>query len=240
MGKTARIVAGSGIALLAIVLVAVFLLVRNLDAIVASAIEDVGSRVTGTAVRVSGVDIRLREARGEIDTLTVANPEGFATGEALRVGQVALALDAGSIGKDVVRIRKLGVDGASLTAELTMDGRINLKLLQDRLGAGGDEPAGVGPATRLIIERFAFTHAELKLVMPTGKEYRTDLAPVHLQGIGERAGGVTAAEAARQLLAPVLDAAVQAARREAAQRGAEDLKQKATDKLKEKLGVGGG
>ena len=56
-----------------------YYLLSNLDSIVKSAIEQYGSEITGTRVRVGSVKITLTEGRGTIRGLRVGNPSGFSS-----------------------------------------------------------------------------------------------------------------------------------------------------------------
>ena len=72
---------------------AVFYLLSNLNSLVAEAIEIHGGNVTDTSVGVSGVDISIREGRGSIKGLTVANPDGFKKGNAFSLGDITVDID---------------------------------------------------------------------------------------------------------------------------------------------------
>jgi succinate dehydrogenase hydrophobic anchor subunit len=56
----------TGIIIVVLIVIIVFFLLSNLNSFVAKAIEKNGSKVTQTSVRVSGVDISLRDGRGSI------------------------------------------------------------------------------------------------------------------------------------------------------------------------------
>ena len=68
----------------------------SLNELVASAIESSGSEVTGTRVSVSGVDISLREGRGSIRGLRIANPAGF-SGDAVSFSDITIVIDTFSM-----------------------------------------------------------------------------------------------------------------------------------------------
>ena len=91
---------------------------------------------------------------------------------------------------------------------------------------------------KIVIERFDFTNASMTLKTPVAKDRSQKLGDVHLTGIGEGSGGATAAQAASQILAPILREAVKQARSGAGELGVEGYKQGAMDKLKDKLGIG--
>ena len=67
-----------------LIIAALVLLFSNINSLVAKAIEKNGSNVTQTSVSVSGVDISLREGRGTIKGLRIANPPGFDTRDAFK------------------------------------------------------------------------------------------------------------------------------------------------------------
>ena len=56
---------------------------------------------------------------------------------------------------------------------------------------------------------------------------------MNLTGIGEKEGGATAAEAAEQILRPVIAAAIKAAEKEAGAQGLDGYKLGVTDRVKE-------
>jgi hypothetical protein len=247
MGKALKGVMAVVVILILIVAFAAYYVLGNLDRLVEVAIEKVGPQVTGTPVMVSGVSIALREGRGEISGLTIGNPDGYQSDHALRIGRVVFDLDTQTITSDPVRITEISVSDTDLIAELGPAG-LNLKALMDNLDSGGSgqgaqsESTSAGPG--LVIDRFDFTGAKMTLETPL-KDYDTTVPDVKLTGIGEKAGGATAAEAAEQILRPVIAAAIKAAQAEAGAQGLDGYKQSATDrvreeanKLKDKLKLG--
>lgn len=74
-----------------------YYLFTNLDSIVESAIERYGSEALATQVSVGSVSISLREGRGTIKRLRVAEPSGFGDGDAISFGEISLGLDAQSL-----------------------------------------------------------------------------------------------------------------------------------------------
>ena len=77
MGTAGKVFIGLIVAIIAVVAVVFVLVLQNLDTIIKQVIEDVGTQVTGTPVRVSEVKFTLQEGRGEIYGLTVANLPGY-------------------------------------------------------------------------------------------------------------------------------------------------------------------
>jgi hypothetical protein len=241
MSKTGKTIVTGIVVLVAIAAFGVYWLASNLDSIVAGAIEKAGTQVTGVPVAVSGVSISLKEGSGEIRGLTVGNPPGFDSDYSLKLGSISMTIDTGSIRSDPVRIKQVSVDGASLVAEVKAGSGINLAKINDQLKSGGGEKAPAekeaqGP--KIVIERFDFTNAHMILKTPVADDRTQKLGDVHLTGIGDGSGGATAAQAASQILAPILKEAVRKARSGAGELGVEGYKQGAVDKLKDKLGIG--
>jgi hypothetical protein len=82
-----------------VIIVAVVLLLGSLDSIIKSQIETVGTELTGVTVTVDDVNIDLTDGAGEITGLTVANPDGYSSNPAFRLGTLKLGIDIGSLVK---------------------------------------------------------------------------------------------------------------------------------------------
>ena len=235
MGKALKGVMTAVVIVVLIVAFAAYYVLGNLDRLVEVAIEKVGPQVTGTPVLVAGVSISLKEGRGEIRGLTIGNPDGYKSDHALRIGRLAFAIDTQTITADPVRISEISVSDTDLIAELGTAG-LNLRELMSNMGSGGSEkaarsePTSSGPG--LIIDRFDFTGAKMTLETPL-KNYETTVPDDKLTGIGDNEGGATAAEAAEQILRPVIAAAIKAAEKEAGAQGLDGYKQGVTDRVKE-------
>jgi uncharacterized protein involved in outer membrane biogenesis len=232
MGKV--IVIGVAAVVVAAVL-AVVLVSGRVDGYVARAIEEYGSAATGTNVNVGGVDIAVAQGRGKIARLTVANPEGFDTDYAVRLEDVDLAVELGSLTGDVPVVKEAVVDGAHLNVEQRGDGT-NVTAIQQYMKQN-EEPAEstTEEQGRITIERFRLTNASLTLTSELLNEPETiELEDVVVQGIG-RNGGATYDEATEAIMTPILAAARSAAqdrlREEATDAAREKVKEKAREKL---------
>ncbi|HSG27241.1 MAG TPA: hypothetical protein VLA34_02085, partial [Candidatus Krumholzibacterium sp.] len=129
-----------------IVLIAagIFYIISRLDSLIAQAIERSGSKATQTTVTVSGVDISLRDGRGEIDGFVVANPEGFQSPNAFSLENITLEIDVQSLRDDVLVINSISIAEPVVTAEITKDGATNIDVLRKRVEefAGGTSGEG--------------------------------------------------------------------------------------------------
>ena len=189
-----------------------YYVLSNLNSIVASLIEEQGSIATQTPVRVSGVDVRLREASAALAGLSVGNPEGF-PGSAIELGEFSVAMDASSLTGDTIVINDIRVSGARLN--VIQQGRNNnLQALLNNLssGAAEEEAASEEGGKKLIIDRFTLEAASASVSIPDRGEMReVELPTIVVRDVGRKSAGATGAEAARQLLEPVIARAMSAA-----------------------------
>jgi len=216
-----------------------YYVLSNLNGIVASLIEEQGSIATQTPVRVSGVDIRLREATAGLSGLTVGNPDGF-SGNAIELGEFSVKLDAGTLTDDTIIINDIRVAGARLN--VIQQGRNNkLQALLDNLSSGEadeDDSGGEG-GKKLIIDRFTLEGASASVSLPDLDEMReVELPAIVVRDVGRKSAGATGAEVARQILEPVIARAMSAAATQSLKDRANEEIGNAVDGLLRGLGRG--
>lgn len=216
--KKPLIIIGGGLAVvIAIVAIGAVVLWSNLDSIVEAAIERVGSDATQAEVAVEGVELDITGGAGAIRGLSVGNPAGFDTAEAMSLDAITLALDTTTVTADPIVINEITVTGPQLTYELTRDGnnigalRQNVQDYAQRMTGGGQQaqPAeDEGPGRKLIIKRLAVRGGQVTIRAPMIGDNRLSqpLPEVVLTNIGERTGGAHAAEVARQVFAALSEA----------------------------------
>jgi len=218
-----KLLIGAGILVTLIVGAAVFLL-SSLDAIVKKVIEDVGSQVTGVKVSVGTVKISLSEGKGSISGLTVANPPGFSSDPAIRLGEIALVLDTGSLGKNPVVVKDITVASPFVGYEMASGGsnidaiQKNVKAFSAKQGAGAKaepakKPAKEDEEKKLVIERLAITGGQVKLAAGgiPGAEGSAKLADIVLTNIGKDGGGASSAQVAQKVMDALVNGALKSA-----------------------------
>lgn len=207
--KIAGIVVLVGIVVVA---VAIWLLVSNLNSLVAKAIEDEGGKVTETNVSVSGVNIKLREGRGSIDNLSIASPKGFEAPKAFSLGNITVDIDLESVRKDPVVIDEIRISAPEVHAEFNNKGESNIDELRKRVqsytaaaGGGGDEGGGGGaPEKKIRIAKFVFEKGKIDVdASALGIDKRSiDLPEIRLTNVGGNGGG-TPDEIAKEIMGAV-------------------------------------
>jgi uncharacterized protein involved in outer membrane biogenesis len=181
----------TGIIIVVLIVIIVFFLLSNLNSFVAKAIEKNGSKVTQTSVRVSGVDISLRDGRGSIKGLRIASPDGFDARTAFSLDDIVVEIDVKSVREDPVVIEEIRIQAPFVNAEITKTGVSNIDELRKRVqaytaGAAGESGESGGRTKRIRIERFVFEKGSVEVdASALGLEKRTIVLPeIRLDDVG--------------------------------------------------------
>jgi hypothetical protein len=226
-----------GLVLLVVVGVGVYVFL-NSGSLIKQAVETLGPQYLGVPVSLGSAEISLTDGSGSLNNLEIGNPSGFAGPPSMRIGRIALALDPSQISSQLVVIKTLAIEGAEV-AIIAKGTDTNVQTLMKNLEAGDSAPAeseSEAAAMKMIIDTFSFTNAKATLSSDLLGEKTVTIPDIQLTGIGRESSGVTAQQAAKQLLNPILKAATDAAVREGL--GVDDLKKSATEKLNESVGEG--
>lgn len=211
--RIGRSIGISVLALVVIIIAAVFYVLSSLDTIVAGAIEKYGSQVTRTPVTVSSVGIDLKDGSAAINQLSVGNPAGFSAPDAFALGGISTRLDVASVGKDPIIIDEIRIDRPEVYYEINKAGESNIKVLQkniaqstrgsDEASAGSGDSQGPNVVIRkLIIEG---GKVDARVAALGDKSQTASLPPIQLNNIGDPAkGGATGAEVTRQVLSAII------------------------------------
>lgn len=185
---------------------AAFWAYHSVDLIVKVALEHFGPDVTGVAITVGEVRISPRDGRGSLKGVEIANPAGFTSPRAARLGEMSVAIDPATLGGPVILIREIKVESASISYERG-NRTTNLDTIQKSIegyikrSAGGQE-SGVssfgGAKRKFIIERLGIRGAKVTMTNPAlkGQGITFDLPDIELRDMGKRQNGITASEAA--------------------------------------------
>jgi hypothetical protein len=239
-----------GLGVLVVVLgIVLWRVYANLDKIVAKVIEDTGTEVTQTAVRVGGVDLDLLNGKAGLSQLSVANPAGFSSSEIFSLELVAVAIDVNSVSSNPVIIDEIVVKQPRVVYELNRQGTSNLDVLKKNVAgysasrdtgtsAGKQEheqePAGQGEEIRLIIRKLSFEGGELSATseLRPGKPVKASLPAFTMNNIGQSSGGATGSQIAKE----VLNRLVRQAGDAAARAGVDRLTDKLQDRFRDNRG----
>ena len=211
--RIGRSIGISVLALVVIIIAAIFYVYSSLDTIVAGAIEKYGSQVTGTSVSVSSVGLDLKNGSAAIRQLSVGNPAGFSAPDAFSLGGISTRLDVASVGKDPIVIDEIRIDRPVVYYEINKAGASNIKALQKNIeqstGGGSEPSAGSGDSRgpKIVIRKLVIEGGKVDArVAALGDKTQTaNLPRIQLNNIGDPAsGGATGADVTRQVLNAII------------------------------------
>jgi hypothetical protein len=191
MKKAVSIIIAVIVAVAAIVL----LLLSNLNSLVAKVIEEQGGKVTQTSVRVSGVEISLREGRGSIEGLRVASPDGYKARDAFTLEDITVDIDIKSLRQEPIVIDEIRIKAPAVNVEVTKTGASNIEELRKNVQAyaadqGGESDESRRRSKRIRIDQFVFEEGSVVVdASALGLEKRTITLPeIRLIDVGGSEG----------------------------------------------------
>lgn len=208
---------------LAILFIGLLIFSLILDGIVKSYIEDAGSDMLQTQVKVEDVSLSLLDSKGYIDGIIIENPEGFSDSAAVKLQAITIKLDLMSMLADTMIVDSLIIKEPSVHMEQKLGGN-NLKTLQENIGQGSTEKSGGLVIDYLLVEEGTIT---ISTDIGGQRSAEAELSRFEQENIG-RAGSNTVESSIRQILEPLL----QRAMREAVKGG---LRDEVEDKVKKLL-----
>ena len=208
-----------GLAVVVVVVVGgVVYFASNIDSIIKTAVEDVGSEATKTKVTLNEVKLSITSGEGALRGFRMTNPAGFKTAEAMRFGEVSVKVDTDSVTKDVIVIKEVVIAAPQITYELAGGGS-NIQTIQKNVdafaksmgaGGGGQQPAEKSDGgKKVIIEHLYVRDGKIGVsaAFLAGKQMNVPLPNIHMTDIGKKKGGASPAEVADQLLSKISQAA---------------------------------
>ena len=245
--KMGKVVLIGVFVIIAVIGVAIWQIFANLDAIVAGVIENVGTEVLQTPVKVKTVNLDITGGKAGISGMTIKNPAGFSDPYVFSMDDIAVDIDVSSLGKNPLVIEEILIRQPKVFAEVNKDGVSNLQTLSKNIEASSSgteekqEPAATdesGEELKLIIKKFRFEGGNLKASSQIEPDKKIDqaLPVISMNNLGADTGGATGQEIASEmmkiLVAQATEAAVKAGLDKAIEKEKENLMNKAGDKLK--------
>jgi hypothetical protein len=215
-----KLLIAGGVVLTVIIGGAVFLF-SSLDSIVKKIIEDVGTQVAGVKVSVGGVKISLTDGKASITGLTVANPPGFSSDPAFKLGEISVTLDTGSLNKNPIVVKDVLVASPAVSYELASGGsnldaiQKNVQAFTAKQGGAKAEPAKTTEKSeekKVVIDHLAITGGQVKLAAGgiPGAATTASLPKIEMKDIGKDSGGASSAQVAQKVMDSLVNGAIKA------------------------------
>jgi len=198
-----------GGALVVIIIIVLVVGVSNLGPMIKKTVNTYGPKITRTQVRLGDVRVSLLSAEAKLENFFLGNPEGFKSPKAMSVGSIDLNVDEKSLTKDTIIIDKIEVIAPEITYE-KIRGTDNFQtILNNVKKAMGAEKAPEKPAEKsksdqgkkILIKNFIVRDGKVNLAMAVlaEKTLNADLPDIHLKNVGQKEGGVSPAEAFKEI-----------------------------------------
>lgn len=226
MGRLAAAVAT--LAVVALVGVGVWLYL-SLDQIVKRAIEKYVPEIIQASVELDEVKLSPTDGAGSLKGMRIGNPKGFRAPHAATVGTIEVAVDPGSLAKDVVLVRRIVVLAPAITYEPGSAGS-NFEVIQRNaqryVGATGSGDGRTSAGRKLIVESLTIRDARVTYTPQVGRGKATlsfNLPDIQLRNVGKNQGGVTPGELAKVIADALVARMAEGMGRSAIRRGAEGV-----------------
>jgi hypothetical protein len=226
--------------------VATWQIFTNLDAIVASVIENVGTEVMQTPVKVKTVNLELKAGKVGISGMTIKNLAGYSDPYVFSMDDIAVDIDVSSLGKNPLVIEELLIRQPKVFAEVNKEGVSNLEILSKNIESSSSskekkqEPAATdesGEELKLIIKKFRFEGGNLKASSQVNPDKKIDqtLPVISMDNLGAKTGGANGQEIATEMMKILIAQTTQAVLKAGLNKAVEKEKKKLMDKASDKF-----
>jgi len=200
--------------LLAVVIVAVVVVILNLDRIVKRSVEYYGPQVTKVDVKLDSAHVGLFTGDASIKGLVVGNPPGYKSPHSITLGSAAIGLVPSTLFKSKIVVRTVKVESPEITFEGSLDNN-NLTVIEDNAAGQAQKPAqtvtnSVGqqkPEKRFEVDDFLLTGAQVNGTLQFGGREVTvnnlKLPEIHLTNLGTDPQGITASDLTKRIVSEI-------------------------------------
>jgi hypothetical protein len=170
-----------------VLVVAVVLLIANLDRIARVGVTRGGSAVLGVPVDLKEADVSLSGSVG-MEQFTIGSPEGYKADHMFKLDRGHVEAEVMSFLSDEIVVRDVLIDGPEVTLELK-GGKANWAVLLDRLKSKSEKeepPEEEAAKKRMRIDHLVIRKGKIRLVgLPTGA-VSVPLPKVEMHDIGKK------------------------------------------------------
>lgn len=208
--------------LLAIVVVAFFVVAASLGSIVKGGVNRVGPQLTQSKVELQGAKISPFSGQGTLTDLTVENPAGWTSGKAFSLGRISIDVDPKSLLGDHIVVRSIVIE----QPEIVYETRLTSSNLQDLLnniqqatGPAGETKTKDGKPVKIEVQNFRLQNAKITAIAGSNQASVT-MPDLVLKDLGTREGGLTPQQLGVAVMKEITAQAAQAGAKAALESGA--------------------
>jgi hypothetical protein len=187
-------------------------LFANLDTIAKRAIEEVGSVVLGVPVKVGAVSLSAADGAGLLADFSIGNPSGYKLPQAMKAGQIELAVEPKSLTTEVIHIHKIAVRAIAVNYE-SGDGGTNFDVIKHNAERYAGDKKPESKPKKLIVDSLVISGAKMTYIGTStfGKPVELTLPDITLANIGAKQGGIPPDQFAKAVLDAMIRSMGQAA-----------------------------
>jgi uncharacterized protein involved in outer membrane biogenesis len=208
-----RIIITIVVIVVALFIVTLIVIGVNLGRIVKAAIETYGPKMTQTSVSVEKVTLSLLTGSAKVTQLSVGNPQGYKSPNAIAAGTIAVGLNPMSLMSDKIVIRSFRLESPEVTFEGGLSGN-NLSQILDNINSSGKSSGTLSTnvATQPKSEKkyevddllISGAKAQVILTSPVQRQVSLTLPDIHLTDLGKDGEGITAADLSQRILSAIV------------------------------------
>jgi hypothetical protein len=214
------------------------LLMKNMDRLAKEAFEVGGLELLGTPVTLDTVKITFLQGKARFSGLSIANPAGYSTKPAIRIGTIEVDIDLRSVNEPVLVIEHILIRDPEVNYEMNKEGKANIDKLQKSIDDAAPSP---GTDTGLmIIDRLDVKGGTIiaSADHKPDQKLEFDFPVLFMSDLGEPDGASPeqiGAEISEALMERIISAATRAGVDSLVDEQKERLEEKAKEKIEDKL-----
>ncbi len=186
-----------GGAVVAVALVAVFVLSFFLGGIVTAGVNNFGPKITQTKLTLASASLSPLTGSGTLSNLIIGNPKGWSENNLCSLGKIHLNVAPFSVLGDRILIEEIVIDAPEFNYETKLiASNVNDLLKNIEEATGGKKDPAAQPATKdgkpikIEVKSFRLTNGKVRLGV--GGAFATlPMPPITLTDLGTKEGGVT-------------------------------------------------
>ena len=219
-----RIITTIVIIVVALIVVTLIVIGVNLGRIVKNAIEVYGPKMTQTTVSVDKVTLSLLTGSAKVTQLSVGNPQGYKSPNAIAAGTIAVGLNPMSLLSDKIVIRSIRLESPEVTFEGGLTGN-NLSQILDNINSSGKSSGTVStnvatqpkPEKKYQVDDLLISGAKAQVILtsPVQRQVSLTLPDIHLTNLGTEGDGITASDLSKRVLNAIVTATLQTVTKDA-------------------------
>lgn len=180
-----------------------------LGPVVKVGMEVVGPKVTQVPVKVAAVNVSLLTGSAQVSGLSVGNPKGFSSQDAIKLSNASVKLAPLSVFSDKIVVHSIRIESPEISFE-GGPGSSNLSKIMENVNAAAKTGPGTSAKTgapakgeagkkdvkKIQVDELLITGAKARVSTPggTGQQTVLSLPDIHLKDLGKGSDGLTPEE----------------------------------------------